>query len=197
MPSEQRDQFSIDDSGPRVRLARPAMIRVLALLVALIPTIMLTLAEDQSRRNESEEPASFGVESPILKQNLSNDRSAPDAPGDAIARLEKKREEAKEDAKGVERLCKNGVLSKVEMERRVLKVMECEAELARARLAEAKGKVAELESGVASSESAKDQLATTKAALKQLSEAAEPQWQNVSAPNWKPPRQTYTVSKNC
>jgi multidrug resistance efflux pump len=151
----------------------PAMTRVLALPVALIPTVMLTLAEDQSRRNKSEEPNSFCVKSPIPNLNLSNDRSAPDAPGDAIARLEKKLEEAKEDAKGAERLCKNGVLSKVEMEQRVLKVMECEAELARARLAEAKGKVAELESGVASGESAKDQVATAKAALKQLSEATE------------------------
>jgi multidrug resistance efflux pump len=149
------------------------MTRVLALLVALIPTVMLTLAEDQSRQNKSEGSDSFGVEPPILKQNLSTDRSAPDAPGDAVARLEKKLEEAKGDAKGVERLCKNGVLSKVEMEQRLLKVMECEAELASARLAEAKGKVAELESGVASGESAKDQLASTKAALKQLSEATE------------------------
>ena len=47
MPNEQPDQLSIDDSGPRVRLAVPAMTRVLALLVALIPTVMLTLAEDQ------------------------------------------------------------------------------------------------------------------------------------------------------
>jgi len=172
MPNEQPHQLSIDDSGPRVRLARPAVIRVLALLVALIPTVTLTLAEDQSRRNKSEEPASFGVESPILKQNLSNDRSAPDAPGDAVARLEKKLEEAKRDAKGVERLCKNGVLSKVEMEQRLLKVTECETELASARLAEATGKVAELESGIASGESAKEQLATAKAALKRLSEAA-------------------------
>ena len=155
MPNEQPDQFSIDDSGRRVRLAVPAMTRVLALLVALIPTVTLALAEDQSR------------------QNLSTDRSAPEAPGDAVARLEKKLEEAKGDAKGVERLCKNGVLSKVEMEQRLLKVMECEAELASARLAEAKGKVAELESGVASGESAKDQLASAKATLKQLSEATE------------------------
>ena len=173
MPHEQPDQLSIDDSGPRVRLAVPAMTRVLALLVALIPTVMLTLAEDQSRQNKSEGSDSFDVEPPILKQNLSTDRSAPDAPGDAVARLEKKLEEAKGDAKGVERLCKNGVLSKVEMEQRLLKVMECEAELASARLAEAKGKVAELESGVASGESAKDQLASAKAALKQLSEATE------------------------
>ena len=140
MPNEQPDQLSIVDWGPRRRLAVPAMTRVLALLVAFMPTVMLTLAEDQSRQNKSEGSASFGVEPPILKQNLSTDRSAPDAPGDAIARL---------------------------------KVMECEAELASARLAEAKGKVAALESGVASGESAKDQLAITKAALKQLSEAAE------------------------
>ena len=173
MPNEQLDQVSVDDSDPRVRLAIPAMTRVLALLVALIPTVMVTLAEDQSRRNNSEKPQSFGVDSPILKLNLSNDRSAPETPGDAVARLEKKLEEAKGDAKGVERLRKNGVLSKVEMEQRLLKVMECEAELASARLAEAKGKVAELESGVASGESAKDQLASAKAALKQLSEATE------------------------
>jgi hypothetical protein len=59
------------------------------------------------------------------------------------------------------------------MEQRLLKVLECEAELASARLAEGKGKVAELESGVPSGESANNQLASAKAALKQLSEAAE------------------------
>jgi len=163
----------MDDSGPRVRLPVPVMARVLALLVALMPTVMLTLAEDQARRNKSEEPASFGVESPILKQNLSTDRSAPEAPGDAVAQLEKKLEEAKGDAKDVERLCKNGVLSKVEVEQRLLKVTECETELASARFAEAKGKVAELESGVLSGENAKHQFASAKAALRQLSEAAE------------------------
>jgi hypothetical protein len=56
MPSEQPDQLLMDDSGPRVWLAVPAMTRVLALLVALMPTVMLTLAEDQARRNKSEEP---------------------------------------------------------------------------------------------------------------------------------------------
>jgi multidrug resistance efflux pump len=173
MPNEHFDRVSVDDADPRVRVAVPAITCVLALLVALIPTATLTLAEDQSTRNKSEESDSFDVEPPILKQNFSNDPSAPEAPGDAVARLEKKLEQAKGEAKGVERLCKNGVLSKVEMEQRLLKVMQCEAELASARLAEAKGKVAELESYVASGESAKDQLATAKAALKQLSEAAE------------------------
>ena len=68
MPNEQPDQLSIDDSGPRVRLAVPAMTRVRALLVALIPTVMLTLAEDQSRQNKSEQPDPFGVEPSVLKQ---------------------------------------------------------------------------------------------------------------------------------
>jgi multidrug resistance efflux pump len=145
---------------------------VTLLLVALIPTFTFALAEDQSR-TKSEESDSVDVEPPILKQNLSSGPSAPETPGDAIARSEKKLEQAKQEAKGVERLCKTGVLSKVEMEQRLLKVMQCEAELASARLAEAKGKVAELESYVASDQNAKDQLATAKGVLKQVSEAAE------------------------
>jgi multidrug resistance efflux pump len=149
------------------------MTRVLALLVALFPAVALTLAEDQSRPNKSEESNSFNVELPILKQKLPDDRSAPDAPGDAVARLETKLEEAKRDAKGVESLCKHGVLSKLEMEQRLLNVIQCEAELASARLAEARQKIADLQSNVASGESAKDQLASAKAALKQLSEATE------------------------
>jgi multidrug resistance efflux pump len=149
------------------------MTHVLALLVALIPTVTPAIAEDESQRNKSEESNSFDVEPPILKQNLSTDGSAPAAAGDAVARLEKNLEQATADAKGVERLCKIGVLSTAEMEQRLLKVIQCEAELANARLAEANQKVAELELGVASGESANDQLASAKAALQQLSEAAE------------------------
>ena len=147
------------------------MTRVLVLLVTLFSSVTLTRAEDQSRPNKSEKSDSFNAELPILKQNLSDDRSLPGAPGDGVARLETKLEEAKRDAKGVEGLCKNGVLSKVEMEQRLLKVMQCEAEVASARLAEAKQKVAEWESGVALAGSAKD-LASVKADLKQLSDAA-------------------------
>ena len=136
------------------------MTRVLALLVTLFPAVTLTLAEDQSRSNKSEESNPFSVELPILKQDLSGDRLAPEAPGAAVARLEAKLEEAKRDAKGVEGLCKHGVLSKLEMEQRLLKVIQCEAELASTRLAEAKQKIADLQPDVASGESAKDQLAS-------------------------------------
>jgi multidrug resistance efflux pump len=148
------------------------MTRVLVLLVTLFASVTLTLAEDQSRPNKSEESNSFNAELPALKQNLSGDRPAPAGPGDPVARLETKLEEAKRDAKGVEGLCKHGVLSKLEMEQRLLNVTRCEAELASARLAEAKQKLAELESGAALAGSAKDQLANAKAALKQLNDAA-------------------------
>ena len=147
------------------------MTRVLVLLVTLFASVTLTLAEDQSRPNKSEESNSFNAELPVLNQNLSGDRPAPEGPGDPVARLETKLEEAKRDAKGVEGLCKHGVLSKLEMEQRLLKVIQCEAELANARLAEAQQKIADLQSNVGSGESAKDQLASAKAALKQLSEA--------------------------
>lgn len=149
------------------------MTRVLVLLVTLFASVTLTLAEDRSRPNKSEESNSFNAELPVLKQNLSVDRPAPEGPGDPVARLETRLEEAKRDAKGVEGLCKHGVLSKLEMEQRLLKVIQCEAELASARLAEAQQKIADLQSNVGSGESAKDQLASAKAALKQLSEATE------------------------
>lgn len=149
------------------------MTRVFALLAVFIPTVALALAEDQSQRNKSEESDSFDVKPPVLKQNLLNDPSPPAAAGDAVARLEKNVEGAKADAKSMEHLCRIGVLSKVEMEQRLLKVIQCEAELASARLAYAREKIAELESGVAAGQSAKDQLASAKADLKQLSEAAE------------------------
>jgi multidrug resistance efflux pump len=149
------------------------MIRLLALLVVGMPAVTLALAEDQSHGNNSQLSNSLEVEPPILKQNLSPERSATEAPGDAVARLEKKLEEAKRDTKAVERLCTAGVLSKVEMEQRLLQVIQCEVELASARLAEAKEKLGALQSAAASDKNAKDQLASGRAALQQLAEAAE------------------------
>ena len=149
------------------------MTRLLALLLASMPAVTLALAQDQSHGNNSQLSNSLEVEPPVLKQNLSDEHSAAEATGDPIARLEKKLKEAKRDTQGVERLCKTGVLSKLEMEERFLKVIQCEAELASARLAAAKQKLAELESAVASEESTTDQLSSGKAALKQLVEAAE------------------------
>src|SRR5256885_2946333 len=150
------------------------MTRVVALPVTLLATVMVALAADQSPGNKSEEPDAFDIEPPLLKQNLSDQPlSATRAPDVDAARLEKQLERAKRNAAGAERLCKIGVLAKVEVEQRLLKVVRCESDLANARLASAKEQVAELQSRVASGENAKEELEVAKATLAQLTEAAQ------------------------
>src|SRR5213594_117210 len=145
------------------------MIRRVALPIALLATVMLTLAAGQSPGNKSEEPEPFDIEPPILKQNLS-DEPLPD--GD-VARLEKQFERAKRNAEGAERLYKIGVLAKVEVEQRLLKVIRYESDLGNARVARAKDKLAEKESQLATGEITRDELESIKTALAQLTEAAQ------------------------
>ncbi len=150
------------------------MSRVVVLSVTLVATAMLVLAADQSVQHESEEPDSFDIEPPILKENLSNESSpATTAPDNDVTRLEKQLARAKRNAAGAERLCKIGVLSKMEVEQRFLKVVQCESELANARLAQAKEEVTAQESQLAAGESTRDELEAAKAALSQVTEAAE------------------------
>src|SRR5207247_4214825 len=119
--------------------------------------------------SKSEEPDSFDVEPPILKQNLSDEP----LPNGDLARLEKQLERAKQNAAGAERLYKIGVLAKVEVEQRLLKVIRCESELANARVARAKDELAEKESQLATGEITRDELESIKTALAQLTEAAQ------------------------
>ena len=149
------------------------MIRAVALPVMLLATAMVTVAADPSARTKSDEPEAFGIEPPILKQNLSAEPlPATGTPDAEVARLEKQLERAKRNADGAERLYKIGVLAKVEVEQRLLRVVRTESDLASARVTQAKEKVAEEESRVAAGENAKDELAA-KAALAQLTEAAQ------------------------
>jgi len=150
------------------------MTRVLALPVALFATALLAMAADESRESKSDEPEAFDVEPPILKQNLSDELSpAPGTPDAEVARLEKQLGRAKSNAAGAERFWKIGVLAKAEVEQRLLKVVRCESDLADARVASAKEKVAEYESRVASGENAKEELGAAEATLAQLTEAAQ------------------------
>ena len=150
------------------------MTRVLALPVALFATALLAMAADESRESKSDEPEAFDVEPPILKQNLSDELSpAPGTPDAEVARLEKQLGRAKSNAVGAERFWKIGVLAKAEVEQRLLKVVRCESDLADARVASAKEKVAEYESRVASGENAKEELEAAEATLAQLTEAAQ------------------------
>jgi hypothetical protein len=145
------------------------MARMLALPVTLLALAMAVWAVDQSAENKSEEPDSFDVEPPILKQNLSDEPS----PNGDLARLEKQLERAKQNAAGAERFYKIGVLAKMEVEQRLLKVMRCESDLANARVARAKEELAEKESQLATGEITRDELESMKTALAQLTEAAQ------------------------
>jgi hypothetical protein len=150
------------------------MTRVFALPVALFATAMLAMAADESRENKPDEPDAFDVEPPILKQNLSDELlPAAGTPDAEVARLEKQLGRAKSNAAGAERFWKIGVLARVEVEQRLLKLVRCESDLANARVASAKEKVAEYQSRVASGENAKDELEAAEATLAQLTEAAQ------------------------
>ncbi len=108
-------------------------------------------------------------EPPILKQNLSDEP----LPNGDLARLEKQLERAKQNAAGAERLYKIGVLAKMEVEQRLLKVIRCESDLANARVGRAKDEVAEKESQLATGEITRDELESVKTALAQLTEASQ------------------------
>ena len=87
--------------------------------------------------------------------------------------MEKQLERAKRNADGAERLYKIGVLARVEVEQRLLRVVRIESDLANARVTQAKEKIADEESRLASGENAKDELDAAKATLAQLTEAAQ------------------------
>jgi multidrug resistance efflux pump len=147
------------------------MIRAIALPVMFLTSAMMALAADQS--SNSDEPGEFDIEPPILKQNLSDELAEAGTPDGDVARCEKKLERAKRNAAGAERLWKIGVLAKVEVEQRALKAIKCEAELASARVAQAKGTVAEQGSRVTSGEATKQELELAKTALAHLIEAEQ------------------------
>jgi len=150
------------------------MFRAVALPVMFLAAATVTIAADPSAMNRSDEPEAFDIEPPILKQNLSDEPlPAPGTPDAEVARLEKQLERAKRNADGAERLYKIGVLARVEVEQRLLRAVRIESDLANARVTQAKEKIADEESRLASGENAKDELDAAKATLAQLTEAAQ------------------------
>ena len=147
------------------------MIRAIALAVTFLTGALIAFAADQP--SNSDEPVEFDVEPPILKQNLSDELAEAATPDGDVTRCEKKLERSKRNAEGAERLWRIGVLAKVEVEQRALKMIKCETELASARVAQAKGIVAEQESRVASGEGTKQELEVAKTTLAQLIEAEQ------------------------
>src|SRR6267378_3179622 len=135
------------------------MFRAVALPVMLLAAAMVTVAADPSALNKSDEPEAFDIEPPILKQNLSDEPvPAPGTPDAEVARLEKQLERAKRNADGAGRLYKIGVLAKVEVEQRLLRVVRTESDLANAQVARAKEEVAAVEANLLAGESNKAEV---------------------------------------
>jgi hypothetical protein len=121
---------------------------------------------------------SFEVEPPLLIPNRANE-PLPDAGAAAKStsnvdpdRLEKQLERAKKGAAGAEHLYKIGVLAKVELEQRALRVVRLESELENARLARAKEEITQQEQKLAAGEISKADLSQTEAGLARAIEAA-------------------------
>jgi multidrug resistance efflux pump len=150
------------------------MTRIFALLVTVIATA-IALGADELPRNESDEPESFDIEpAPLIQNRRDEQLSATPSPRDLdVAGLEKELDRAKKNASGADRLCKIGVLAKVEVEQRALKVVRLESDLANAQLSRAKSELAAQESQLAAGESTKNELEAAKATLAQLTEAAQ------------------------
>lgn len=128
-------------------------------------------------KQDSEE--SFEIEPPLLIPNRSNEplpnaaatgKSAPNIDPD---RLEKELERAKKNAAGAERLFKLGVLAKVEVEQRGLRVVRLESDLANARLTRAKEEITDGEQQLAAGEISKIDLSQMEVALAHATEVAQ------------------------
>ena len=140
------------------------MLRGAALLLGLVAT---TLFAQESNKD----PDSFDIEPPLLipdrdSEQLFKTKEAPAPARDVdLTKLEKEFDRAKRNVAGVERLCKIGALSKLEVEQRQLRLIHLEFDLANARLVFAKEEMLEKEKQLATSEITKPDIAETEMAL--------------------------------
>lgn len=117
------------------------------------------------------------IEPPLLITTRELDGALPDmrkaaAPGNVdLAKLERDLARAVRNASGAERLFKAGIISKVEMEERGLRVIRLQAALENARLADAKRAVDEQKQRVAA-DTSDTELKTSEELLAQAEQAA-------------------------
>jgi outer membrane protein TolC len=147
-----------------------------ALFCSVVFLTAMAAAQERSKQEAADD--SFEVEPPLLIPDRSNE-PLPDAGPAAKSvsnadpdRLEKQLERAKKSAAGAERLYKIGVLAKVEVEQRALRVVRLESDLENARLARAKEEIAQQEQKLAAGEISKADLAQTETELARAIEIA-------------------------
>jgi hypothetical protein len=150
------------------------MLRGLAFLV-VISIFSNAFAQDDSSSKDID-PGSFEVEPPLLIQNQGEEPRPETAktasPQIEVAHLEKKLERAKRSASDAGRLFRIGVLARVEVEQRNLRVVRLESDLANARLALAKANLAGLQSRTPPAGNSEQDLEAATAALAQAVETA-------------------------
>jgi outer membrane protein TolC len=138
--------------------------------------LVLTASAEEGSTTDNVD--SMDIEPPLLIPNR-GDGPLPDVTGSAspagvdLAQLEKNLGRARRSAAGAERLCKIGVLSKVEAEQRALRVVRLEFDLENARLARAKVELADQESRVTSGENSKAELETARSAVTRATETVQ------------------------
>jgi outer membrane protein TolC len=121
---------------------------------------------------------SFEVEPPLLIPNRTNEPlpdnvSAVKPAASDPDRLEKDLERARKSASAAERLFKIGVLAKVDVEQRALRVVRLESDLENARVAKMKDDIAQEQQQLATGEISKTEMTQAEAALAREVEAAE------------------------
>jgi hypothetical protein len=139
------------------------MIRRLAFAAVFLATI--STVYPQVQLPETDDYESFEVEPPILMPNRQLDSaqsvSNSAASGHDPADLEKKLERAKRTAIDAEQLFKRGVLSKVEVELRALRIVRLQADLENARFQRAVADLVVQRTRLEMGEISKEQLAAS------------------------------------
>lgn len=137
-----------------------------AMMMASATTV---LAEDNLPKHDEDE--SFEVEPPLLIPYRDADSGsisvtpATPAPAADLEQLERNLERAKRSAGGAEHLFKIGVLARVEVEQRTLRMIRLQSDLENARLARAKEEFALLEKSLAAGEISKEDFKGAETAL--------------------------------
>ena len=147
--------------------------RRLFIVIAASALIACAHAADQLPQKHADEPMDF---EPGLLPNLDH---AP-APIDSVSKLEAALERAKKGAASGERMFRAGIIAKVEAEKRVLKVVRLTADLAAARLEEAKSALADKRAEFDAGKLSQEQLDAAQASVDAAFEAS-----TAAADAWK------------
>ncbi len=141
------------------------MMRLLALAAGVFLTASSLAQDDLPAHDETE---ALDIEPPLLIQNGVPLSAAGDTPAQAEAdpeRLQTLLERAKLSAASGERLCRAGIIAKVQAEERLIKVARLEADLAAARMLRAKDELVLREQRLAAGEIQRSQLDQSVAAV--------------------------------